>query len=116
MIKHITIIIAFLMAFGTQVAADGKWNCSEFDIPCSDVGFSSDICDSDPNATLTGFILIPEVDDQTCPTQCNVMNKIYDNCFVDKMKGTSKVATQSVRRSCERIACNPTFFQKLRYK
>ena len=92
--KHLTVILAFLMAFGTQAGADGKWNCSEFD----------------------GFTPIPIVDDQACPTQCNVMNKIYDNCFVDKLKGTSIVARQSVRRSCERFACNPTFFQKLRYK
>jgi len=76
------------MTFGTQAGADGKWNCS----------------------------FVPEVDYQTCPTQCNVMNKIYDNCFVDKMQGMSKVVALSVSRSCERIACNPTFFQKLRYK
>ena len=114
--KQLTILLAFIMAFATQAEADGKWDCSKFDIPCSDVGFPSDVCDSDPNASLTGATLIHRVDGQICPTQCNIMNKIYDNCFVDKMQGVSKVASQSVRRSCERIACNPTFFQKLRYK
>ena len=92
--KYLTLITVLLITFGTQAGADGKWNCSK----------------------VEGFTQIHRIDDQDCPTQCNVMNKIYDNCFVDKMKGTSKVARESVRRSCERIACNPTFFQKLRYK
>ena len=43
---------------------------------------------------------------------------IFDrvDCFIDKMKCMSKNVTPSVRRTCERIACNPTFFQKLKYK
>ena len=89
------------MAFATQAEADGNWDCSrgvlELGLP--------------PGATL-----ILQVDGQICPTQCNIMNKIYDNCFVDKMQGVSRVATGSVIRSCERIACKPTFFQKLKYK
>ena len=93
--KYLTLITVLLITFGTQAGADGKWNCNKFG---------------------GEFTQIHRIDDQACPTQCNVMNKIYDNCFVDKMKGTSKVAIQSVRRSCKRIACEPTFFQKLRYK
>ena len=90
------------MAFATQAEADGNWDCSrgvlELGLP--------------PGATLK-----LQVDGQICPTQCNIMNKIYDNCYIDKMQGVSKVSTIfSVKRSCERIACKPTFFQKLKYK
>ena len=113
--KYVTIILALLITFATQAVADGNWDCDGFNVPCSEIGFSTEICDNDPNGTEK-ITPLPVVDDQTCPTQCNVMNKIYDNCFVDKMQGMSKVATLSVSRSCERIACNPTFFQKLRYK
>ena len=51
-----------------------------------------------------------------CSMQCPEINVVYDNCFVDKMKDASKTSMASVRRSCKRIACNPTFFQKLNYK
>ena len=94
----------------------GRWDCQEFDLPCSAVEGSHEVCDQDPNAILTDARLVHKVDGQTCPTQCNAMNKIYDNCFIDKMEGMSKSVTPSVRRTCERIACNPTFFQKLKYK
>jgi len=83
----------------TQSASGGDWNCQEFE-------------------TEKNVFVVPKpiVDDQVCTAECNVMNQIYDNCFVDKMKGMSKVVRPSVHRSCQRIACNPTFFQKLRYK
>ena len=46
---------------------------------------------------------------------CTDVNRMFDNCFLDKMKGRSKYEMFSVRRSCRRIACHPTFFQKLKY-
>ena len=52
---------------------------------------------------------------QACSTECPEIIEIRDNCFLDKMKGRSKVEVTTVRRICSRIACNPTFFQKMKY-
>jgi hypothetical protein len=111
----VALIISFFSSilFAEQV---GNWDCKKIDIHCSQVGFPNEICKSNPDAWLTGFWIDQEVEGQRCPTECNLMNSIYDNCVVDKMKGLSKVGALSVLRSCERIACEPTFFQKLRYK
>jgi hypothetical protein len=68
LMRHLFIILASLTIVGTQAEADGNWNCSEFDVPCSDIGFPNDICESDRNATYKGLKLVPMVDDQTCPT------------------------------------------------
>ena len=103
--KHVTILLAFIMAFGTQAEAD-QFRCFS---TVGGNGLFSDL--------VTGINKTPIFyEEAKCSMQCPEINAVYDNCFVDKMKGTSKVASQSVRRSCERIACNPTFFQKLRYK
>ena len=103
--KHITIILAFLMTFGTQVGAD-QFKCA---LTVGGTGLFSDL--------VTGINKTPIFyEEAKCSMQCPEINVVYDNCFVDKMKGVSKVATASVIRSCERIACEPTFFQKLKYK
>jgi hypothetical protein len=107
--KHFTIISALLMAFATQVVGT-PFNCHK---EPEQKLLGKPISGVDPTYE---FSKPKFYEGASCSSMCPDINAIYDNCFVDKMKGTSKVATQSVRRSCERIACNPTFFQKLRYK
>jgi len=48
----VTLIISFFSSilFAQQV---GNWDCKGFDIHCSQVGFPSEICKSNPDAWLT---------------------------------------------------------------
>ena len=42
--------------------------------------------------------------------------EIYDNCIVDKLPvGAAGTLRSSIRKSCKRTACNPGFFDNLKY-
>ncbi len=45
-----------------------------------------------------------------------LMDIIFDNCFVDKSDGASKYQIDSIEKICKRIACNPSMWDKLKYK
>jgi hypothetical protein len=47
---------------------------------------------------------------------CADVAKMYDNCFLDKMRGRGKIEFGAVKRTCERIACHPTLVQKFKYR
>ena len=55
---------------------------------------------------------------KTCSEQrlCVEVEAMFDNCFLDKIKGRNEIEESAVRRVCERIACNPTPFQKFKYR
>jgi len=56
-------------------------------------------------------------DGQVCETSKSDFNKIKDNCIISKLEPNSKsTLAQAVRNSCSRIACNPSFIEKLRFK
>ena len=110
-------LIGFLIMLPSQIIAESKFYCGSPRLACS--VFLPEVppdCISKSPDTLVNVEYPQEIDGQICPTNCNNMNKIYDNCFIDKMKGLSKVGALSVIRSCERIACDPSVLQKLKYK
>lgn len=47
---------------------------------------------------------------------CADVEKMYDNCFLDKMRGRGKIEFGAVTRTCKRIACHPTLIQKFKYR
>ena len=115
--NYANIIATLLIMLSSQVNAKDWFLCGPPELPCS--AFLPEVapdCVGKSPDTLVPVKYPQEVDNQTCPTQCNAMNRIYDNCFIDKIKDLDRNLILTVRRSCERIACNPTFFQRLIYK
>ena len=55
---------------------------------------------------------------ETCSDErlCVEVEAMFDNCFLDKIKGRNKIEAPAIRRVCERIACNPTPLQKFKYR
>mgnify|MGYP006101709983 CR=1 FL=1 len=99
------IISSLLIALAKPGTAD-KFNCF---LTFGGEGIFADL--------IIGSNKAPTIHDgQICAIQCPLINTLFDNCYVDKMKNANKITIKSVIRSCERIACNPTFFQKLKYK
>ena len=52
--------------------------------------------------------------------KCNVSylrtKEIYDNCIIDKLApNANSTLRRSVRKACERISCNPSVFEKMKY-
>jgi NAD-dependent dihydropyrimidine dehydrogenase PreA subunit len=112
--KYLVVALALIITLATQVVG------SPFNCEINPKSYSKDFVEEEnpfhEDRMAYGFNDKKRVEGASCSSMCPDINAIYDNCFVNKMQGMSKVATLSVRRSCERIACNPTFFQKLRYK
>ena len=54
--------------FITQGISGGRWDCQEFDVPCSQIGWDADECNGNPNAVFSGFTLVPQVNGQACST------------------------------------------------
>ena len=75
---------------------------------------SAFVCEK-PGSPFYGIPIKNFFEGKLCAIGCPEILEIRDNCFLDKMKGRSKVEVSTVRRICSRIACNPTFFQKMKY-
>ena len=75
---------------------------------------SAFVCEK-PGSPFYGIPIKKFFEGKLCEIGCPEILEIRDNCFLDKMKGRSKVEVSTVRRICSRIACNPTFFQKMKY-
>lgn len=53
---------------------------------------------------------------EQCSTEVLRQDEIYDNCLIDKLTPEATgYLRRSIMRSCERIACNPSVIDKLRY-
>mgnify|MGYP003706445381 FL=1 len=51
-----------------------------------------------------------------CSTEFLRMDEIYDNCIIDKLPtGAKSTLRNSVINVCDRISCNPNFYEKLKY-
>lgn len=110
-------ILSLLLTFATQSSAEDRFFCGPPELVCS--VFLPDVppdCVGKSSDTLVPVEYPHTINNKLCPTQCNVMSKIYDNCLLDKMKGRAKNLAPVAMRSCERIACNPSFLMKLKYK
>ena len=75
----------------------------------------------DPTKPYTIFdpksaVLVPSFEGQQCSTNKRLMNVIFDNCFVSKSDGATKYQVDSIENICKRIACNPSMWEKLKYK
>jgi len=55
--------------------------------------------------------------DIKCKTTKSDFNQIRDNCIISKLEpNANSTLRHAVRNSCSRIACNPSFIEKLRFK
>ena len=51
-----------------------------------------------------------------CSTEFLRMEEIYDACIIDKLpSGAKSTLRYSVINVCDRISCNPNFYEKLKY-
>ena len=50
-----------------------------------------------------------------CTTSALKYQRINDACLISKLKDSNSGVRPAIRRTCARIACDPTLLQKLRF-
>ena len=70
----------------------------------------------DPTKPYKLVPVTPTFEGQKCKYDKRLMAVIFDNCFVDKLDGASKYQIDSIENICKRIACNPSMWEKFKYK
>ena len=57
-----------------------------------------------------------EIHRDRCSVSISRTAEIYDNCIIDKLApNANSTLRRSVRTACERISCNPSIFEKMKY-
>ena len=93
-----------------------------FDYSCKPVLFDC----SDPEASWIcgeqkagNYHLYPlhKLNGETCSGErtCVDVERMFDNCMLSKMKGRKRYEKATVIKVCQRIACKPNFFEKLKF-
>jgi hypothetical protein len=87
----------------------------------SEESVESFFCPTDGLRTVSklpeGFILSDSKSGQclSCTTSALQQQKIIDNCVISQSQNLDTSVIRNVRRTCRRIACSPTWFQKWKY-